>query len=162
MNTTIRIFLLLLLTATAAYIFLPNDEKAIRNNLDSLAEYCSSPENETAIPALKKIALAGRLFNYPCTIHIESQDIDRTFNKKELSDHILMLKTTTLNTHFSFHDTAINFPLDTQAEIITTLRLDGKTKDSRYIDAYEIRIEAIKSDGDWLFSNITVVDFVEK
>ncbi len=158
----LRIFLLLSVAALAFYLLLPNDEKKIRKNLDSLAEYCSSPSEETAIPALKKVMLAGKLCSDPCHVQIESFDINHNFSKKEFTDHILMLKKMTLDTRFSFHDTSIEFPMDGKADIVSTVRLDGETKGSRFTDAYELNIQAIKTDGNWLFSSFIVVEFMEK
>jgi hypothetical protein len=156
------LLVLILIAATAAFFLFPSDEKKIRNNLDSLAEYCSSASKETAIAALKKVALAGKLCSDPCMIQIESFDIHRDFKKKELTDHILMMKKMLPDTHFTFHDTTINFPLDNRAELTTTLRLTGKIDTDRFTEAYELSITADKIDGDWLFSSFSVVEFMEQ
>jgi hypothetical protein len=157
-----RFIILILLVATTLYFLLPSDEKKIRNNLDSLAEYCSSSDKEGPIPALKKVTLAGKLCRYPCRVRVESFNLNYDFNKKDFTDHVLMLKKMTLNTQFSFHDTSIEFPMDTKANLVSTLRLDGKIKDDRFTNAYEINIEAEKNDGDWFFSSFTVVEFMEQ
>ncbi len=158
----LKIILPLLFTALALYLLLPGDEKKIRKNLDSLAEYCSSSAKEAPIAALKNVMLAGKLCSYPCRVQVESFKISRDFSKKEFSDHLLMLKKMTLDTHFSFHDTAIDFPMDDTAELVSTLRLNGKTKDNRFTDAYELNIQAEKINGDWFFSSFTVVEFMER
>ena len=162
-NKTLLILLAALLVAVGTIFFLlPSDEKKIRRNLASLADYCSSTREETAIEALKKGALAARLCSNPCRVQIESFHIAREFNKKEISDHILMMKKMLANTHFTFHDTVIDFPADKRAEIMTTLRLKGKTEDNRFTEAYEINITVEKKDGDWFFSSFTVVEFLEQ
>ncbi len=161
MNTKL-LLLTTLITLAALYFFFPSEEKKIRRNLDSLAEYCSSSAEEGPLPAFKKVMLAGKLCLYPCRVQVESQNINRAFSKKELSDHLLLLKKRAVNTQFSFHDTVVNFPIDDQAEVLSTLSLDGKTKDSRFTDAYELKIQVKKRDGDWLFSSFTVVEFMEK
>ena len=158
----LRIALPLLFVAIAVYLLLPGDERIIRKNLDSLAKYCSSPSTETAIPALKKVMLAGKLCTDPCRVQVESYNINHDFTKKEFTDHILMLKKMTLNTRFSFHDTVIEFPMDNKAEIASTVRLAGETKDNQFTDAYELNIQAEKSNGDWLFSSFAVIEFMEK
>jgi len=158
----LRIALPLLFMTIAVYLLLPGDKRIIRKNLDSLAKYCSSPSTETAIPALKKVMLAGKLCTDPCRVKVESYNINHNFSKKEFTDHILMLKKMTLDTHFSFHDTIIEFPTNNKAEIVTTVRLDGKTKDNQFTDAYELNIQAEKSTGVWHFSSFTVIDFMEK
>jgi hypothetical protein len=52
--------------------------------------------------------------------------------------------------------------MDGKADILSTVRLDGKTKDNRFTDAYELNIQAKKINGDWLFSSFIVVEFMEK
>ncbi len=161
-NRNWLIFLAILLVAGGTLFFLPSDEKKIRRNLASLADYCSSPKKDAPIETLKKAALAARLCNNPCKVSIESFHIDRQFTTKDISDHILMMKKQLTNTRFNFHDTVIDLPDKERAEIITTLRLEGKTKDNRFTDAYEINITAKKLEGDWLFSSFTVVEFIEQ
>ncbi len=159
---TIPILLVLLLAAITVYFLLPNDEKEIRSNLDSLAESCSSQEKEPAIILLKKVALAGKLFKESCRVKIASLNINTDFTRKEVSDHILILKKRTLSTRFSFHDTAIDLYAENNAAITTTLRLEGNTGGDHFADAYELNIQAEKINGDWLFSSFTVVEFVEQ
>ena len=156
------LLLLIFIAAAAAFFLFPGDEKKIRSNLSALAEYCSSASEETGIASLKKVALAGKLCSNPCMVQIESFDINRDFSKKELTDHILMMKKIMPGTHFTFHDTTINFPLDNRAELTTTLRLTGKMKNDRFTDAYELSITTDKIDGDWLFSSFRVVEFMEQ
>ena len=162
MNTKLFFLLLILLAAAAVFLFLPNDEKKIRNNLTSLAEYSSSSPEESAITTLKKAAFAAKLCSTPCLVHIDSFNIGREFDNKELTDHILMMKKMLSDTHFSFHDTGISFPENDRAEIMSTLRLKGKIDDTRFTDAYELSIHAKKIKSDWFFFSFTVVEFMEQ
>jgi hypothetical protein len=51
---------------------------------------------------------------------------------------------------------------DNRAEVITTLRINGKIVDQQFTDAYELDIMVDKKDGDWRFSSFTVVEFMQK
>ncbi len=161
MNYKILSFALLLVVAGTIF-FWPNDEKKIKGNLNSLAKYCSSIKEESVIGTLQKAALAAKLCTDPCTVQIESLKIDREFRQKELTDRFLMMKKRLPNTGFSFHDTVIEIAGDDRAEVITTLRLNGKTIDEQFTDAYELNILVEKKDGDWLFSSFSVVEFMKK
>ncbi len=156
------VLLVVFLAAGIVFFLLPSDEKKIRNNLISLAEYCSSVTDEPAMETLKKTAFATKLFLDPCWIQIESFTIDRGFSQKEISDHLLMMKKRLSATRFSFHDTAVNISTDNGAEILTTLRLNGKTVDGQFTDAYELNIAMEKNDGKWFFASFTVVEFIEQ
>ena len=159
---TLLIVATILLMAGTVLFLLPSDEKKIRRNLDSLAESCSSSPKEPIVESLKKAALAAKLCTTSCKIESASFHIARDFTRKEISDHILVLKKKLPSTRFSFHDTLIEFPDDAKAEVITTLRLEGRTGDTGFTDAYELKITTEKRDGDWLFSAFTMVEFMEK
>ncbi len=161
MNNKI-LLLALVLVASGAFFFWPSDEKKIRDNLDSLAQYCSSTKEETVIETLQKSALAAKLCTDPCTVHFASLKIDRVFSQKELIDHFLMMKKRLTNTAFNFHDTAVDIVGDDRAEVLTTLRINGEIVDRQFTDAYEMNITVEKQDDGWRFASFTVVEFMKK
>lgn len=162
--TNIKWLLLLgfVLTAGLTLFLMPSDEKEILKKIDELGELCSTPRNEPALKMLKKAASAAKLCSYPCRITIESFKKDKNFSQKEVSDHILLMKRRLPDTNFSFHDTGVNISDKNRAEVITTLKLDGKSVSGRFVDAYEIDITMKKENGDWYFSSFKVVEFMEK
>ena len=162
MNTKIPLFLVLLLTLGSTFFFWPSAEKEISANLDLLAEYCSSDKNETALETLQKARLAAKLCTDPCTVQMTSLNIDRQFKQKELTDRFLMMKKRLPETSFSFHDTDIKILPDNRAEVITTIRLNGKSVHGEFTDAYELNITVARTDGEWLFSSFTVAEFMKK
>jgi hypothetical protein len=162
MNTRAFLFLAILLTLGITFFFWPSDEKKISRKLDALADYCSSENSETGIETLQKAALAAKLCTDPCTVHMESLNINRQFGRKEFTDRLLLMKKRLPDTRFSFHDTDINKVNDNQADVITTLRLNGKSVNGEFTDAYEMHITVVKNDGGWHFSSFTVVEFMKK
>ncbi len=156
------IAVLILAAAAAIFVLLPGDEKKIRSNLDSLAGYLSTTETDKSLATLQKVSKAGKLCSDPCAVQFQSFNIDRNFDRKELTDHILMMKKMLPGTRFSFHDTSMNFPKEDRADITTTLRLTGKIESDQFTDAYEFAIIAEKIEGKWLFSSFTVVEFMEQ
>jgi hypothetical protein len=161
MNSKI-LLLALVFAAGAAFFFWPSDEKKIRANLDSLAEYCSSAREESAIETLRKAAQAAKLCTDPCTVHFASLKIDRAFSQKELTDNFLLMKKRLVDTAFNFHDTAVEIVGDGRAEVLTTLRINGTIVDEQFTDAYEINISVEKQDDGWRFASFTVVEFMKK
>lgn len=161
MNNKILLLALVLVVA-AAYFFWPSDEKKIRDNLDSLAEYCSSVKEEPVIETLRKASLAAKLCTDPCAVHFESLKIDRAFSHKELTDRFLMMKKRLTDTAFSFHDTAVEIVGDDRAEVLTTLRINGKIVDKQFTDAYEMNITVEKQEDGWRFASFTVVEFMKR
>ena len=161
-NKQISVFLIICITIGCVIFFLPSDEQKIRDNLASLAVYCSSAQEESVMETLKKAALAAKLCTDPCKVQIESFKIDHEFTQKEITDHILMMKKRLPGTIFSFQDTAVDIPADGKSTVTTTLILISKTVDGQFTDAYELTIVAEKNDGDWYFSSFTVVEFMKK
>lgn len=145
-----------------ALFFLPGDEKSIEKKLAELGEFCSTPKGEAPFETLKKAAGAARLCTNSCQVTINSRNLDKMFNQKEISDNILMMKKRLPETIFSFHDTVVDIVADGRAKVITTVKLDGTSVDGRFVDAYEIDIEMKKENGEWLFSAFKVVEFMEK
>ena len=162
MNRKIIVIVGLLLSGALLFWLLPNDEKVIRKNLRQLAEFCSSTKSEGSIATFHSIGKAAKLCSEPCAVEVESFDINRELLRKEFSNHLLMMKRMLPDTRFTFSDSQINFPQKDKAHITSTLSLRGKTKNQRFTDAYELDIVALKTDGKWLFSAFTVVEFMER
>ena len=163
MNNKIVIFVLAIVLLVGGILFLlTSDEKKIRDNLESLAEYCSTVKSESVIETLRKVTLAAKLCTVPCKVYIESSQIDREFDQKDLTDRLLMMKKRLTNTTFIFEDAVVDVLGENRATVITTLRLDGQAVDGRFTDAYEMNITVEKHDGDWLFSSFTMVEFMKK
>lgn len=161
MNKFVALFLVCMVAASA-YVLFPGDERKILHNLDSLADYCSTTGDDRAIAALTKIAKAGKLFHIPCMVEAESFNINREFDRKEITDRILMMKKMLPATRFTFSDTDVTFSNEKRAELTTTLKLTGKTRDQRFTDAYELNIVTEKMEGKWLFTAVKVVEFLEQ
>ena len=158
-----KVVVIVLVIVIGAWYFLrDSDEQMIRDNLTHLAQYCSTPAEEPVFETLKKVSSAAKLCTDPCQVDIESFSIHRSYDAKALSDHILLMKKRLVGTTFHFEDTQVSLMSETSADIITTLRLTGKTVDGRFTDVYEIDVKAVKNDGDWLFTMFSVVEFIEQ
>lgn len=163
MNYKYKVLLIGILFAVGSAIYVwPTDEKKIKENLTSLAEYCSSVNEEQVIGTMQKSALAAKLCTDPCTVNMKSFKIDREFSQKDMTDRLLMMKKRLPDTIFSFHDTLITIGGDSRAEVVTTLRINGKIVDDQFTDAYEISATAEKIEGNWRFSSFKVVEFMKK
>ena len=162
MNRKIIVIISLLLSGILLFWLLPNDEKRIRKNLHQLAEFCSTTEGETTLTTLSSVGKAAKLCSDPCAVEVESFNIKSTFSHQEFSNHLLMMKRMLPDTRFTFSDTQVIFPQEDKALITTTLSLRGKTKHQRFTDAYELDIVALKTEGKWLFSAFTVIEFMER
>ncbi len=154
--------ILILLTPLAVFFLLPNDEKKIRSNLSSLAEYCSTEPQEAVMETLKKTVLTTKLCTNPCRVTIDSFKVAKDLDRKGISDRLLLMKKQLPDTHFSFHDTTVHLSNKKQATLNTTLRLNRKNVTGRFTDAYELDITTVKTEGNWLFSSFHVVEFMEK
>ena len=153
---------IILMLMGGAFFLIPSAEKKIKNNLNSMAEYCSTESGEAMIETLRKVTLASKLCTAPCKIDIQSRNFNKELSQKELSDNFLILKKRLPDTNFTFEDVTIDVPTKNSASVLTTIRLSGESSDGTFTDAYEVYIKVDKIDGDWLFSSFTVVEFMKK
>jgi len=161
-NKTKSLLVIIIVLISAAIFFLPNDEKTIKGNLASLAEYCSTTNGEAVVETLHKVTLGSKLCTDPCKVEIQSRNFNGELSRKEISDKLLMLKKRLSTTQFQFEDIHIEFPSKETANVLTTVRLNGETADGNFTDAYEVDINTNKIEGKWLFSSFTVVEFMKK
>lgn len=161
-NKSIFLLVSILVLIGGAIFFLPSDESKIRDNLEKLAENCSTLAGETVIESLAKATTASKLCTAPCRVEITSRNTNKEFSQKEISDNILILKKRLPDTTFVFQDINIDILSDTTAFITATIQLNGSTQDGRFTDAYEVDIEAVKEGNNWFFSSFTVVEFMVK
>ncbi len=161
-NRSIFLLVSIVVLVSGAIFFLPNDESQIKENLSLLAESCSTKVGESVIESLTKATAASKLCTSPCRVEIQSRKIDKEFSPKEVSDNILILNKRLPDTTFHFEDINIELPTKTEANVITTIRLNGRSTEGQFTDAYEVDITLVKIDGDWLFSSFTVVEFMIK
>lgn len=150
------------LVVVLALFFWPSDENKIKDNLASLAEYCSSVKEEPVIHTMQKAAMAAKLCTEPCRVKIEAYDVEDELSQKDLTDRLLMMKKRLPNTVCKFHDTSIKLDGENRAEVIATLHLSGDIGGKDFTDAYEINAITKKINGGWLFSSFNVVEFMEK
>ncbi len=151
-----------LFTALLVFFLWPNDEKKIRHNLELLAEYSSSKPDDATLAILTNVRKASLLCTESCAVDIASFRGRQDFTRKNIIDHIMMMKKMLPDTRFHFNDVTINFQEENHAVISSTLSLQGETKSQRFTDAYEMDISTVKMDGDWLFSSFTAVECIEK
>ena len=162
MNRNILLIAAVILIAGIGFWLWPNDEKVIRKNLQQLAEHCSTQSTSGNLANMTDATAAAKLCTEQCRVEIESFRIQQTFSRKEISQHILFMKRTLAQSHFDFKDITITFSSTTEAQITATLSLRTTTRDQRFTDAYELDIVSQKSNGEWLFSAFTVVEFMER
>jgi hypothetical protein len=162
MNKKILALCTLLITAVLLFFLLPSDEKEIRHNLELLAEYSSTTGNDGILPTLTKSRSVSNLCTEDCAINIESFHVKQHLSRKDISDHIVLLKKMLPDTRFTFDDIQIDFHEENRARINATLSLNSKTEQQNFTDAYELKSSVVKVDGDWLFSSFTVVEFMER
>lgn len=162
MNKKILALCTILIAATLLFFLLPNDEKEIRRNMELLAEYSSSTDNDGTLSTITKSRSAANLCTKNCAIDIESYHAKQHLSRKEISDHIVLLKKMMPGTRFTFDDIHIDFQGENKALINATLSLNSKTEHQHFTDAYELKSSVVKVDGDWFFSSFTVVQFMER
>lgn len=162
MKKVLVVSVVLVLALCGYFFFSSSDEQLLQKNMDLMAGFCSTTEQESVVVFARKVTAAAELCTDPCRVVIKSLAMDRLFSFQELRDHIMMMKRRLAGTQFHFDDSSITLKDSTSAEIITTLRLSGNNADGRFTDAYEVKVGARKVAGKWLFSSFAVIEFMER
>ena len=159
--------ILLTLTAislcVALFFFLaPNREKEVKKQLNRLTQYAAKQQDEPPLTSLTKAAQIGKLFADPCTLTIRNPEIKGEFSRKEVTDRILMARNSFSEMTVSFYDITIQFPVETRAEALLTMRLLGRMQGEDFADVREINMTLHKQDRKWLINGVEFIEVLER
>lgn len=167
MNRKILV-LALLVVAVAAVVavrYWPNDERAIRKRIAHIETLGSKEASEKPVDSLVRARALATLFSDPCILKVESTDFNGAYSRKEIQDRIALVRGAYTSATVSVHDLAIEITDKKSATLRCTLRIKGASNastNSPVADVQELEAGLQKSEGDWFFSTVTVVEVLER
>lgn len=140
-----------------------DNEQAIRHRLAKLERIVEKKGPETALEAGMKFNSLAGYFTDPCTVITPHGVFSGQLSNQELVRQATGARASLENLSVSF--TGIEFATvsDTQAEFLATVQGSarfpgGKTE----TDVQEVRVKAVRSEGEWRFASFTVVEVLER
>lgn len=161
-KTIVIVVLLAVVAGVAAYRFWSSDERAIRRQLVLIEEAGSKDAAEQPMEGLLKAARLAGVFSDPCQLTVESGHHVGSYPRKQIQDRIVLVRAMYTRVEVSLHDIAIDLSGKNTAAVRGTIRLRGQGKGEPVADVQELRAEMAKSNGQWLFTSVTIVEVLER
>ena len=147
----------------AFFTFFQGDEAKIKKKFHSLAELVEKNGNEHDLIAAKKAHQIEQMFSKTVRIRIPSYDIDRSFDNRDISPHVLYARARYRKISLEFNDFRFEFPENETAEVNLTGVLNALTgSGERVREFHEMVCTLEKVDGEWRITGVSGVDVLEK
>lgn len=155
-------FTAVVLIGVIVFLILPGKERQVRKRLRQLAEYVTKEQGEPPLVSLQRGRQVSLFFKEPCRVKLEGYGKTRVFQRKEISDRVIILRNSFSWVSVDFYDIHLDFPEENTAELNMTVRLNGKTAGEEMRDVQEVEAGMEKLDGQWVFTDVTVVEVLER
>ena len=117
---------------------------------------------ERPVESLLRAKRIADYFADPCHLTIETSGYDDAFNRNQIQDRIVMVRTLFTALTVSLNDISIRFPEKHTAKVLLTLRLNGHRGNESYADVQEVEATLSKTDGRWLLTSVHLVAVLER
>ncbi|PIE60550.1 MAG: hypothetical protein CSA31_01350 [Desulfobulbus propionicus] len=157
MNT--RFFILVTLIAAvsvAVYLYLHNDKRKIKQQLNHLTELAEKKEGETAVKAFTAAGKFGKLFTDPCFLQVELYDHVGEYTRKDIVDRMLMIRNMTTQLHAGMRNIEISIHKNDSAEISSILTVKQSIEGKTTVDVFALTLSMHRKKGDWLINQVVL------
>lgn len=159
---TIIIAVIALVSCLAVWFWWSGDGRAIRKQLVMIEETGSKAENEPPVEGLVKASQLAALFGDPCQVVVEVTQHEGAYARKQIQDHILLMRSSFVQVAVTMHDIVIERIKNKTTAVRGTIRLRGKAMGEPLADVYGFKAGMAKIDGRWLFTSLTIIEVVER
>jgi hypothetical protein len=142
--------------------FWPGDERAIRKQLALIEQAGSKEPAEQPIQSLIKARQLAELFHDPCRLEVEAVDSAGEYSRKQIMDHIALIRASYAKARISLHDLVVDIPQKSIAVVRCTLRVQGEGSGQPVADVQELHADLRKIEGDWLFTGVRLIEVLER
>lgn len=153
---------ILILAVLAALWLWPDEEKAVRKQLAVLDDAGSKALDEKPLETIQRAARIGALFHDPCRLVVETDEREGDYSRKEIIDRVVMVRSSLGQARVETHDLKVDFPSKGAALLVFTLRLVAASGGERHGDVHEVEARMAKIEGDWLFTELKIIEVMER
>ena len=156
--------LLAIIAGIAAYYFLFQSEEAkIKKRFSLLSEYVEKQGNENKLVTMAKAKKIGSLFTENATFSFPERSVEKTLTRDEIVIHAASVIGQYIEMSLKFNDMDIEVHKNDSATVRTDATVKGKISTGEYVkDDHEISCLLIKTEDEWLFSEIQIVEVFNK
>ena len=143
--------------------FFPSEERKIKRQFRSLAEWVSKEAGENPITMAYKIKKIETLFDGRCEFGIPQYSFSGSFTPEEIIGYVTRGRISFSKLHIKFFDLQIVFPEREMAKVTLTAKVTGKSNTGEQIDeAHELESLLKKAGKEWFFSKFETVEVLKK
>ena len=144
------------------YLF-PGEERKIKKQFRSLAEWVSKEAGENPITMAYKIKKIETLFDGTCEFGIPQYSFSGSYTPEEITGYATRGRLSFSQLHIKFYDLKIVFPEREMAKVTLTARVTGKSNTGEQIDeAHELESLLSKVGKGWFFRKFEAVEVLKK
>jgi len=145
------------------WYFFPTRTRQVKRRFKTLASSISKDGPEGNLTQLQQAVGAAKFFADPCAFESEYYNLAGSFSSREISGYCFEGRSRMKRLRLKFYDVQIGFPEKDTASVEATVRLTGTTKAGDDVaETHEITCELKKSDGEWRFTRIKLVEVLKK
>ena len=147
----------------AFFYFSPGEERKVKKQFRSLSEYVAKASEENALTVAAKAKKIGALFADPSEIKALGHFLSGRHSREEITGHALRGRSYFVKLSLTFYDVEVTFPEREIAKVHVTARLEGRSTFNENVDEVrEMECVLRKVDGQWLFSDLEVIEVLKK
>ena len=174
-GTPVAVLLLVVLIGAGVYKWWPSDERAIRRQLDALADTLTVPSTDTELSRVTRLAELRECFAPDVQIHFENQELA---SRDALLAFVERWTPAPGRIFVEFVDVKVTLGGDDTATVYLTAKVtsakegpaaDSPDRDARapsaghtIIDAREVNLTMAKQNDDWVITKVESQETLEK
>jgi len=162
---TCRWLALLALLASGAWLFLRDNRTVqVRKTFHRLAGIIAKESGESPLLTAAKAERLGRLFAPECSLELPEEELTGTFAPEQLSALMVRSRAQFRSVALAFPDLVVSFPEDNLAAAAATARIQIIAQDGRVVldETRELECELVRTEGDWRFRQIRVIQVLQR
>lgn len=143
--------------------FAQTDEKKVRKQFALLSEWVTKEANESIVTTSYKIQHIATLFADPCRLKADLISFTGSYTPEEISGFAGRSRFHFSNLSLKFYDLNLSFPDKETAQVTLTATVTGETKSGEHVAAtHELETVLTKTEDEWLFSYIELIEVLQK
>jgi hypothetical protein len=140
-----------------------SEETRVIKQFDRLSERVSRDSEETIIETARKAHSIASLFSSDCVVVTDEPALSGAYGREDMANRVSQVRSSFTRLRLRFHDLAVELDGPGSATAVVTGRVTGWTRYQERVDeSREVVCTLKKTDGEWLFSRIEVVDVLER
>ncbi|PID60397.1 hypothetical protein CSB45_00280 [candidate division KSB3 bacterium] len=155
----LSLLLALILLVGAVLYFFPTDTKRIKKQFKALEQWAAKDGEEGQLVLGRKVRKLRELLSGSIQVTASVYDVNGRYDADEAAQQATFGRSRYAKIELKFYDLEIDILDEQSAAVLTTGLLTGRSADGAKIsETHEVKCLLKKVDGQWLLSQVSVVD----